>query len=309
VQGGGCTITGQVKEIGKILAYLAAVLFCGAVLAPWLYWGAHTLADAGVSVVLRTYSFQKYFNRSLLLSAIALLWPVARWLGVSGKANPTLEPDRYWKEHLFQGVFLGAGVMALLSVLYLKMGFYVLKSPVSPKILGVAIASAVSVGLLEEWLFRGVIAGLFLRSLPTRAALVWTSGIFAVVHFLKPNPAISMPEVSAWTGFTLVPHMFHQFTQPLLLLAGFTTLFVFGWVLGVAALRTRALWMSIGIHAGLVFIKAIFSKVAARQSDALPWVGPELQIGLVPVALLLVAFALMWFWTAPLSRGKSIQGQ
>ena len=295
------------KEIGKILAYLAAVLLCGAVLAPWLYWGAHALADAGFLVVLRKYSFQKYFNRSLLLSAIVLLWPVARWLGVSGKVNPTLEPDPQWKEHLFKGVFLGAGVMALLSVLYLKMGFYVLKSPVSSKILGIAAASAVSVGLLEEWLFRGVIAGLFLRSLPTRAALLWTSGIFAVVHFLKPNPAISMPEVSAWTGFALVPHMFHQFTQPLLFVAGFTTLFVFGWILGIAALRTRALWMSIGIHAGLVFIKATFSKVAARQSESLPWVGPELQIGLVPVALLLVAFGLMWFWTAPLSRGKSIQ--
>ena len=258
-------------------------------------------------MVLRKYSFQKYFNRSLLLSAIVLLWPVARWLGVSGKVNPTLEPDRQWKEHLFKGIFLGAGVMALLSVLYLKMGFYVLKSPVSSKILGIAAASAVSVGLLEEWLFRGVIAGLFLRSLPTRAALLWTSGIFAVVHFLKPNPAISMPEVSAWTGFALVPHMFHQFTQPLLFVAGFTTLFVFGWILGIAALRTRALWMSIGIHAGLVFIKAIFSKVATRQSESLPWVGPELQIGLVPVALLLVAFGLVWFWTAPLSRGKSIQ--
>ncbi|MFO0002642.1 MAG: hypothetical protein ACK559_16060 [bacterium] len=51
------------KEIGKILTYLAAVLFCGAILAPGLYWAAHALADAGVLVVLRKYPFQKYFNR------------------------------------------------------------------------------------------------------------------------------------------------------------------------------------------------------------------------------------------------------
>ena len=294
------------KEIGKILAYLAAVLCFGAFLAPWLYWAAQSLADAGFLVVLRKYSFQKYFNRSLLLSAIALLWPFARWLGVSGKMNPALEPDRLWKQHLVQGLFLGTGVMALLSVLYLKTGFYTLKAAVSPKILGMALASATSVGFLEEWLFRGAIAGLLLRSLPTRAALIWTSGIFAVVHFLKPNPAISIQEVNVWTGFTLVPQMFHQFAQPLLFLAGFTTLFVFGWILGTAALRTRALWMSIGIHAGLVFIKAIFSKVASRQNESLPWVGPELQIGLVPVALLLVALALVWLWTAPSARNKPL---
>jgi membrane protease YdiL (CAAX protease family) len=296
-----------VKEIGKILTYLAAVLFCGAILAPGLYWAAHALADAGVLVVLRKYPFQKYFNRSLLLCAIALLWPCARWLGVSGKINPTLEPDRHWKQHLGQGLFLGAGVMALLSVLYLKTGFYVLKTPLSAKILGFALASAVSVGFLEEWLFRGAIAGLLLRSLPARAALMWTSGIFAVVHFLKPNPAVSIQAVGAWTGFTLVPHMFHQFAQPLLLLAGFTTLFVFGWTLGVAALRTRALWMSIGIHAGLVFIKAVFGKVATRQGESLPWVGPELQIGLVPVGLLLVALALVWLWTANHAQHNTVR--
>lgn len=293
------------KEIGKILTYLAAVLFCGAILAPGLYWAAQALADAGVLVVLRKYPFQKYFNRSLLLSAIALLWPFARWLGVSGKINPALEPDRHWKKHLGQGLFLGAGVMALLSVLYLKTGFYSIKAPFSPKILGLALASASAVGFLEEWLFRGAIAGLLLKSLPARTALIWTSGIFAVVHFLKPNPAVSIQDVGIWTGFTLVPHMFHQFAQPLLLLAGFSTLFVFGWILGVAALRTRALWMSIGIHAGLVFIKAIFSKVATRQGEALPWVGPELQIGLVPVGLLLIALALVWMWTANSAQTKA----
>ena len=70
-------------------------------------------------------------------------------------------------------------------------------------------------------------------------------------------------------------------------------------------MRTRALWMSIGIHAGLVFIKAIFSKVATRQSEALPWVGPELQIGLVPVSLLLFALALVWMWTANSEQNKA----
>ena len=293
------------KEIGKILTYLVAVLLCGSILAPLLYWAAHALADAGVLVVLRKYAFQKYFNRSLLLCAIALLWPFACWLGVRGKINSALEPDRHWKKHLGQGLFLGAGVMALLSVIYLKTGHYSIKAPLSPKILGLALASATAVGLLEDWLFRGAIAGLLLKSLSARAALIWTSGIFAVVHFLKPNPAIVIQDVGAWTGFTLVPHMFHQFAQPLLLLAGFTTLFVFGWTLGVAAMRTRALWMSIGIHAGLVFIKAIFSKVATRQSEALPWVGPELQIGLVPVSLLLFALALVWMWTANSEQNKA----
>ncbi len=81
----------------------------------------------------------------------------------------------------------------------------------------------------------------------------------------------------------------------MLLLAGFTTIFTLGWVLGLATLSTRALWLSIGLHAGVVFVKMAFSKFTKRSAEYLPWVGQELQIGLVPVAVLSLAGVVVWW--------------
>ena len=128
-------------------------------------------------------------------------------------------------------------------------------------------------------------------------ALWVTSGLFAAVHFLKPNPSLVVGEVFWWSGFALLPHLFHQFAQPLLLLGGFGTLLVFGLLLGLAARRTGSLWMSIGLHGGLVLVKGLFSKGADRAREWWPWAGPELQVGLLPVLVLLLVLGLVWVLT------------
>ena len=157
--------------------------------------------------------------------------------------------------------------------------------------------SALVVGVLEESLFRGCIAGLIEKRHGARSALWLTSVLFAMVHFLKPDPAVRVDEVHWLSGFSLIPHMFHQFGQPLLLLGGFGTLWVLGLVLGIGVLRTGSLWLSVGFHAGIVLVKGVFSKGSERVWDRLPWVGPELQIGLFPVAVLTLSGFLIWFST------------
>jgi membrane protease YdiL (CAAX protease family) len=158
------------------------------------------------------------------------------------------------------------------------------------------------VGLLEEALFRGAIFGLFRRSLPPLMALFCVTFIFAAVHFLKPLDSFSVPQVTWLSGFTLLPHLFHQFGEPMTLLAGFTTIFTLGWVVGAATLRTRSLWLGIGFHAGLVFVKMSFSKFTKRDAEYLPWVGEKLEIGLVPVAALALCGVLVWLWLKYVDR-------
>jgi membrane protease YdiL (CAAX protease family) len=130
-------------------------------------------------------------------------------------------------------------------------------------------------------------------------ALWWTSGLFALVHFLKPDPSVKVLEVGWLSGFELVPHSFHQFAQPLLFLGGFGTLLTLGLVLGVALQRTGSLWMSIGFHAGLVLAKGVFLKSFGLVSEFQPWAGPELQIGLAPVCALFLGGAAVWWVTRP----------
>ena len=45
-----------------------------------------------------------------------------------------------------------------------------------------------------------------------------------------------------------------------------------------------------------------FSKFTKRDEAYLPWVGEELQIGLVPVGVLLIAWLIAWLWLRYVDR-------
>jgi uncharacterized protein len=284
------------KEIAKILGYFVAVIVLGALLAPPLYWGGQWLARLGVLEFLGETEFQKFFNRAMLISAAALLWPTVRWLKMGRWHELGLEKNDRWAIHVAVGFAIAAFAVAAMAAGYINVGIYRWKLILPWGSLPKLAFSAICVALLEEALFRGAIFGLFRRTLRPYTALFWTTAIFAILHFLKPDDDLQISPVGWLSGFELIPKVFHQFGDPMMLLAGFTTLFTLGWLLGYATLRTSSLWMAIGLHAGVVFVKMGFSKFTKRADAHLPWVGPELQIGLVPVGALLVALLLVWLW-------------
>jgi membrane protease YdiL (CAAX protease family) len=124
------------------------------------------------------------------------------------------------------------------------------------------------------------------------------SALFSILHFLKsPAHAIASEEVHWFSGFAILPQRFQQFEQPLLLLGGFTTLFLFGWVAGWAAIRTRSLALGMGFHAGMVFGKMGFNRVTTRPKgmrELLPWIGEDITVGIVGIGVLLLVGGLLW---------------
>lgn len=284
------------KELGKILAYFIAVIILGALLAPPLYWAGNALADRGTLTFLGEVDFQKFFNRGVLIAAIALLWPTIRWLEIGGLGALGLERDvRWWKRSLV-GFAIAGGMVAILAGSYIPLEIYHWKKSLPWGRLPTILLSAVVVALLEEGLFRAGFLGLFRRTMRPAWAVLWTSVVFAAVHFLKPDDEVKISQVDWLSGFTLLPHTFHQFSEPMTLLAGFSTIFVLALMLGDVTVRTKSLWMAIGLHAGVVFVKMSFSKFTKRDLEYLPWVGEELQIGLVPVVVLLIAWLLCRLW-------------
>lgn len=293
------------KEVVNLLAYFVAVIVLGTLLAPPLWWAGKAVAASGIAPFLAEADFQKYFNRSILIAAIALLWPAVRSLRIRDWRDFGLEPDPRWGRHLLAGFAIAALLVAAMAAVYAGFEVYRWKQTLPwGRLPGLAV-SALTVAVLEEALFRGAILGLFRRAMRPAAALFWVTAIFAVVHFLKPDDRIVVSEVHWLSGFQLLPHAFHQFAEPMTLLAGFTTLFVLGWVLGSATLATRSLWMAIGLHAGVVFVKMSFSKFTKREEEFLPWIGKELQIGLVPVAVLVVMGILVWLYLKYANRPRS----
>jgi membrane protease YdiL (CAAX protease family) len=294
------------KDLAKILTYFAAVIVLGALLAPPLYWAGHAIAAKGVLTFLGETGLQKYFNRAVLVAALALIWPMLRWLRLDGVRGLGLEPDPRWKPRFATGFAISALCVALLAGGYILGEVYRWKQTLPWGKVPPLMVSALVVALLEEGLFRGGILGLFRRSMKPAAAIVWTSAIFSAVHFLKPDDDVNIASVNWLSGFGLIPHVFHQFAEPLLVLGGFTTLFVLGLLLADVTVRTRSLWMAIGLHAGVVFVKMSFSKLTKREEAYLPWIGEELQIGLVPVVALLLGWLLARLWLKHLdapSRG------
>ena len=282
------------KEAGKILAYLAAVLCLGALLAPPLWWVGQALAPHVLGLAfLRETDFQRFFNRAMLIAAIALLWPAIRWLRIGSRKELGLEPNpRAWRD-LGTGFLAAAVPLLLLGAVLVHLNIYRLKPELPWDALPKILLTALVVSAIEESLFRGGLQGLVARSSGPRFALPFVAALFSIVHFLKPREEV-VETVRWWSGFELVPHAFWQFSEPGLVLAGFTTLFVVGWILGEATLRTRSLWMAFGLHAGWICGLKGFSKMTRRvDRDTLPWLGENLLQGLAPLMVLALTYGIV----------------
>jgi membrane protease YdiL (CAAX protease family) len=154
--------------------------------------------------------------------------------------------------------------------------------------------TALVVSVLEEILFRGALQGAVRKTTVDDFAIVVVAVLFAAVHFLKP-PAHGVPatDIRWWSGLALLPDTLDQFRQPALLLGGFSTLLVVGLILGYARERTRSLWMPVGLHAGWILGKMGLLAVT-RHSEAWPWLGPDVLVGLAPLLTLLATWGIVW---------------
>ncbi len=284
------------KDAARLLAYFAATVLFGAWVAPFLYWGGQGLIAAGHLQLLAKFDFETYFHRALLVGALVFLWPLLRSLSIRNWRELGLAPNRSRWRDAGVGFLIAALPLLCFGALLLVLDVYTIRPSISlPKILE-RILSAVVVPFLEEPIFRGLILGVLLRSIPVWAAIFGTSAIFSILHFLKA-PEHTSTVVTWASGFVSIGNSFTQFQQPLLLLAGFTTLFLLGWILADARVRTRSLWLPIGLHSGWIFASAIFNKVASQQTEALPWLGRNLLIGIAPLFVALISWGILrWWW-------------
>jgi membrane protease YdiL (CAAX protease family) len=305
---------------GKIVLYFIAVFVLGAMLAPPLFWGAENLrpvaekrgwmkyetkkdgtrGEADGWAAFLAPDFAKISNRAVLLAAVLLLWPLFRSLRIRSLAELGLEKNPHRWRDFAVGWGISVAAMAVVGVVLLQLGVYKMKdSPPWGDLVGIA-ATGVTVGLLEEWMFRGAILGSFRRSMGAWTSLLFVSALFSILHFLKPpETAIPAEQVDWLSGFAVFPHRFAKFSEPLLLLGEFTTLFAFGWVCGWAVFRTRGLALGIGFHAGMILGKFGFNRLTTRPKnmrDLLPWIGTDIAVGLVGVGVVCVVGALLWLY-------------
>jgi len=283
------------KDAARLLGYFAAIILFGVLTAPLLYWAAQWLAAQGILPVLATFDFESFFHRALLLGALIFLWPFLRWLRVKGARDLGLAPNRHWPRDLAIGFVLSTLPVLICEIVLVQSGVYSMRDTWTWEAIGKVTLTAAVVPLIEESLFRGLFLGVLLRGLRCWPAIILSAAIFSIIHFLKA-PDRTTTAVQWNSGFVSLAHSFDQFGEPMLVLAGFTTLFVIGLILADARILTQSLWLPIGLHAGWILASSVFAKLARRNFEALPWLGKNMLIGLVPLAVCLVSWILLRAW-------------
>jgi len=293
---------GSSPALPKLLLYLLVVMLGAALLAvPLFHLGkaAHgwlsTPAWQDVSVAkwllkeIERAHFTRYFNRAVLVCAIVLIWPFLRWVRLDRALLPAWKPFRAGIQQWALGFLLASGLLLVLGLVFFKFGAYHLNPDPHWLEFGGPVTAALGAGIVEEFFFRGLLLGLLLRTMSTRAALIACTFVFALVHFLKPPEGwpIDDAAVTCSSGFLVLKQIAAGFGDVQFLLAEFATLFAVGWVLAQVRLQTGALWAGIGLHGGWVFGLKYFSALTAYNSGWLPWIGPNLKIGLAPLLTVL----------------------
>lgn len=229
------------KTILAVILYAVAVFGLGALAAPWVFHLAHQLGD---------WPFRRVFDRVLLVIAIAGIWPLLRVVGLRSWREVGYPSIPAWWRYLLAG--LGLGLLSYgVGCIPLFESLQCSGSPV--KLLSFA-ATGLVVGLVEETFFRGGLQNALQQRIPVVWAVFIVSGIYSVVHFLKP-PGINIPtEAVVWSsGFEHLGRVVDQSFRAPGVLRAVVTLWLACGVLGWAFVRMRSLYLSIGLHAGWVF--------------------------------------------------------
>ena len=283
------------KDAARLAAYFIAIVVGGALLAPILFWSAQALAAHGVFLFLVKYDFNTFFHRAILVVAVLLLWPLLRVSSVRGLGDLGLATNPNWARDVGNGVLLSVIPLLFCGALLITLHLYSFRHVFVWPRFGKVVLAAIAVPFIEETFFRGIVLGILLRTGRKWLAIIAVSALFAAVHFLKGSER--EPAIVTWSsGFQSIGDAFAGFGDPMMVLAAFATLFLIGCILADARVLTRSLWLPIGLHGGWIFASGAFSWLARGRMVALPWIGKNLLVGIIPLVLAAVTWIVMRLW-------------
>ncbi|MGE9267673.1 MAG: CPBP family intramembrane glutamic endopeptidase [Verrucomicrobiales bacterium] len=323
------------QDAFKVILYLVLSLLFAALFSPLLYQlgkgfgqatigGNHAEAIHWLAKKALKHDFDTYFNRALMLGAVLFLYPLLASLRLRSRpasfgqspwsiylpaekiardhGQPLTNPRFGWLQAL-AGFLLAAGILFAMGWLFLYQNWFRLNESFDwQKALSKAIPAALGASLVEEFIFRGALLGIFIRAFRPLKGTILLSLIFAFVHFLQPAAGHQVAQPAAWhAGFDMLRLIGLKFLQPQPMLYSFTTLFLVGLILGQARYATASLWLPIGLHAGWVFSFKLFNQFAHRRPDLDPsldlFIGRDLKEGLLPLAALTLTGLIVWLLT------------
>jgi membrane protease YdiL (CAAX protease family) len=291
------------KSYQRILLFLLVVLFFTALLSPWFALLWDRFFDAYPQWEEYRFPFSRIFDRTYMALGIILFFAYRPLLRIESMNQMGLQSIRSGYPDLVSGVLLGLASWIILMVAMSGLDVF---SPTFTRSLQVSIGrllsallSAVAVGMLEEIFFRGIIFKGLLEDWKKPFAFLFASLFYATVHFIKPAKKFFLTDIEPLAGARHVVDSFHHFLDPVSLFPGFFGLFLLGMILCYAFFRTRSLYLSIGIHAGLVFGRKTLTLFGRYDDKNLDWLFGESEPRFISgvatwIVVLLVGFTVHW---------------
>lgn len=292
----------QLSFLSRLCLALAAAAVAAALLAPF---AAALVAAAGMR-----FPFPRIFDRVIMATlAASLLWAV-RALGFGRLIRAGFARPRANYGRALRGFASGLGAFAVLWMLAMAVGgqrafsiWELLRR------LPEYLSAALLVAIIEEGFFRAFLLGGLLDDFAPRTALVLSAAIYALAHVIRSPAAFYSSGLDLGAGFRTLASSVGQLADPISVLPALVGLFLLGLLLGEAFLATGTVYLSAGLHAGLVLVAKSW-RIAAPPADSLPrwlegYARPAVISGVaawvVTLALLMVIRRLARRGPAPLS--------
>lgn len=291
------------KSYQRIFLFLLVVLFLTALLSPWFALLWDRLFDAYPQWEEHRFPFSRIFDRTYMTLGIILFFAYRPLLKIESMNQMGLQSIRLGYPDLVRGLLLALASWIILMVAMSSLDVF---SPNFTRSLQESIGrllsallSAVAVGMLEEIFFRGIIFKGLLEDWKKPFAFLFASLFYSAVHFIKPAKKFFLSDLEPLAGARHVVDSFHHFLDPVSLFPGFFGLFLLGMILCYAFFRTRSLYLSIGIHAGLVFGRKTLTLFGSYDDKNLDWLFGESEPRFVSgvatwIVVLLVGFVVYW---------------
>ncbi|HXG52337.1 MAG TPA: CPBP family intramembrane glutamic endopeptidase [candidate division Zixibacteria bacterium] len=277
----------------RLVLYMLLALLLTCAVSPWMAAGADWFLRDSAD----RYPFSRIFNRTFMVSGFVLFVAGRKFLRVGGLAGIGLERRPGAAAEIATGWSLATGSVAVLVAGLVAFGiftpFFRLAPGESVRRVADALASGFFAGSLEEVFFRGILFKGLLASGKTARAFVLANLFYALIHFVKPGERYFLDRPDPWAGFRHLAYTFSPFLDPAELLPGAVGLFLIGLVLSYAFLRSGALYLSIGLHAGWVFGLKIIRVFGDYRRDDLGWLFGETDPKLVSGVAAWIGIALV----------------
>jgi membrane protease YdiL (CAAX protease family) len=255
--------------------------FLGSILLAGLIGASIAYPAYELTASFASWAFHRVASRIAMLVLVAELVWLCRHLNLRTKRDFGYGLPR--RRFLGQSLLWGAVGMATASVgaaflllTHLRLvGVEFIPSAANlARIFLVGVGSGISVALIEETVFRGVMHTAIERESGPWAAALFTAPLFAVLHFFA-KVRIPAADIGWGSGFDLLVLSFAPLGHPALVFDSFVSWLVVGLILSLTRVLTGNIAVAIGLHAGwVVVLRMLQQSTASGSSPAYAaWVG------------------------------------